>query len=172
MWYKDYITEVDNFPIDGVSFKDISPLLANEGVFKSAIRDMGSRVRIPDYWVGIDARGFIFASALSIIYGGGVILCRKEGKLPPPVQTHSYNTEYSSDVLEIKELDNFYRDVGHPSVVVVDDVLATGGTLQATNLLAKESGYNVVGNLVLIDLKYVPRVDNFNLDVKSLVNYE
>ena len=164
MWYKDYITEVDNFPIDGVSFKDISPLLANEEVFKSAIRDMGSRVRIPDYWVGIDARGFIFASALSIYYGGGVVMCRKEGKLPPPTQTYGYNTEYSKDVLELKE--------GSGEVVIVDDVLATGGTIQIVNKLAENAGYDVVGNLVLIDLKYVPRVDDFDLNVKSVVEYE
>ena len=164
MWYKDYITEVDNFPIDGVSFKDISPLLANEGVFKSAIRDMGSRVRIPDYWVGIDARGFIFASALSIYYGGGVVMCRKEGKLPPPTRTYGYNTEYSEDVLELKE--------GSGEVVIVDDVLATGGTIQTVNRLVENAGYNVVGNIVLIDLKYVPRVDNFDLTVRSVVEYE
>ena len=164
MSYKDYITEVDNFPIDGVSFKDISPLLANEGVFKSAIRDMGSRVRIPDYWVGIDARGFIFASALSIYYGGGVVMCRKEGKLPPPTRTYGYNTEYSKDVLELKE--------GSGEVVIVDDVLATGGTIQIVNKLAENAGYDIVGNVVLIDLKYVPRVENFDLNVRSVVQYE
>ena len=164
MWYKYYITEVDNFPIDGVSFKDISPLLANEGVFKSAIRDMGSRVRIPDYWVGIDARGFIFASALSIYYGGGVVMCRKEGKLPPPTRTYGYNTEYSEDVLELKE--------GSGEVVIVDDVLATGGTIQTVNRLVENAGYNVVGNVVLIDLRYVPRIDNFGLTVRSVVEYE
>ena len=164
MSYKEYITEVDNFPIDGVSFKDISPLLANEGVFKSAIRDMGSRVRIPDYWVGIDARGFIFASALSIYYGGGVVMCRKEGKLPPPTRTYEYNTEYSKDVLELKE--------GSGEVVIVDDVLATGGTIQTVNRLVENAGYNVVGNVVLIDLRYVPRIDNFDLTVRSVVDYE
>ena len=164
MSYKDYITEVNNFPIDGVSFKDISPLLANEEVFKSTIRDMGSRVRIPDYWVGIDARGFIFASALSIYYGGGVVMCRKEGKLPPPTRTYGYNTEYSEDVLELKE--------GSGEVVIVDDVLATGGTIQTVDRLVENAGYNVVGNIVLIDLKYVPRVDNFDLTVRSVVEYE
>ena len=164
MSYKDFITEVDNFPIDGVSFKDISPLLSDEKVFKNVIRDMGERVRIPDYWVGIDARGFIFASALSIYYGGGVVMCRKEGKLPPPTRTYGYNTEYSKDVLELKE--------GSGEVVIVDDVLATGGTLKAVNELAELAGYNVVGNLVLVDLKYVPRVDNFNLNVRSVVSYE
>ena len=164
MSYKDYITEVNNFPIDGVSFKDISPLLANEEVCKSTIRDMGSRVRIPDYWVGIDARGFIFASALSIYYGGGVVMCRKEGKLPPPTRTLGYDTEYSKDVLELKE--------GSGEVVIVDDVLATGGTIQTVNKLVEKAGYNVVGNIVLINLRYVPRIDNFDLTVRSVVEYE
>jgi len=164
MSYKKYIKEVIDFPKEGISFKDISPLLANEGVFKSAIRDMGSRVRIPDYWVGIDARGFIFASALSTYYGGGVVLCRKKGKLPPPVEQWSYNLEYDTATLEMKE--------GDGEVVIVDDVLATGGTLQATNWLAEKSGYDVVGNIVLIDLKYVPRDNIFDLNVKSLVTYD
>ena len=164
MSYKNYITEVDNFPIDGVSFKDISPLLSDEKVFKNVIRGMGERVRIPDYWVGIDARGFIFASALSIYYGGGVVMCRKEGKLPPPTRTYGYNTEYSKDVLELKE--------GSGEVVIVDDVLATGGTIQIVNKLAENAGYDIVGNVVLIDLKYVPRVKNFDLNVRSIVQYE
>ena len=125
---------------------------------------MGERVRIPDYWVGIDARGFIFASALSIYYGGGVVMCRKEGKLPPPTRTYGYNTEYSKDVLELKE--------GSGEVVIVDDVLATGGTIQIVNKLAENAGYDVVGNVVLIDLKYVPRVENFDLNVRSVVQYE
>ena len=170
--YKEYITEVPDFPIEGVSFKDISPLLADEGVFKSAITDMGRLVKNPDYWIGIDARGFIFASALSMIYGGGVIMCRKKGKLPPPTINYKYQTEYSEDELEIKDLDNFYRDVGYPSVVVVDDVLATGGTLQAVNELCLEADYDVTDNLVLMDLEYVPRVNNFDLEVKSLITYE
>jgi adenine phosphoribosyltransferase len=164
MSYKDYVTEVMDFPKKGISFKDISPLLANEGVFKSAIRDMGKRVRIPDYWVGIDARGFIFASALSMYYGGGMVLCRKKHKLPPPTERWSYNLEYGTATLEMKE--------GNGEVVIVDDVLATGGTLQTTNWLAEKSGYDVVGNIVLIDLKYVPRDNIFDLNVKSLVTYE
>jgi len=162
--YKEYIKEVIDFPERGISFKDISPLLANEGVFKSAIRDMGERVRIPDYWVGIDARGFIFASALAIHFGGGVIMCRKKGKLPPPTKSCFYQLEYATATLEMKE--------GSGKVVIVDDVLATGGTLRTTNLLAEKSGYDVIGNLVLMDLQYVPLVDNFDIDVSSLVTYE
>ena len=164
MSYKKYITEVIDFPKEGISFKDISPLLANGVVFKNVIRDMGERVRIPDYWVGIDARGFIFASALSIYYGGGVVLCRKKHKLPPPKNQQYYNLEYGTATLEMKE--------GNGEVVIVDDVLATGGTLQTTNWLAEKSGYEVVGNLVLVDLKYIPRHSNFDLNVKSIVKYD
>ena len=162
--FKDLITEVPDFPIDGVNFKDISPLLADEGAFDECIEGMGEMVEIPEYWVGIDARGFIFASALSIYFGGGVVMCRKKGKLPPPTARHEYKTEYSEDVLEMK--------IGTGSVVVVDDVLATGGTLQAVNDLCQTAGYNVIDNLVLIDLLYVPRVKDFDLDVKSLIQYE
>jgi|TARA_B110000495_G_C22796092_1_gene465119 adenine phosphoribosyltransferase len=162
--FKDLITEVPDFPIDGVNFKDISPLLADEGAFDECIEGMGEMVEIPEYWVGIDARGFIFASALSIYFGGGVVLCRKAGKLPPPTARHEYKTEYSEDVLEMK--------IGTGSVVVVDDVLATGGTLQAVNDLCQTAGYNVIDNLVLIDLQYVPRVKDFNLKIRSLIQYE
>lgn len=162
--YKEYITEVPNFPIKDVSFKDVSPLLANHEIFKEVIGDMGRLVKNPDYWIGVDARGFIFASALSMYYGGGVVLCRKKHKLPPPKNWQSFNIEYGTRTLEMKD--------GEGEVVIVDDVLATGGTLQATNWLAEKSGYKVVDNIVLIDLKYVPRDKIFDLDVKSLVEYE
>jgi len=124
---------------------------------------MGSRVRIPDYWVGIDARGFIFASALSMYYGGGLVLCRKKHKLPYPKNWQSYNLEYGTATLEMRD--------GEGEVVIVDDVLATGGTLQAANWLAETSGYTVVDNIVLMDLEYVPRDTIFNLNVRSVVQY-
>ena len=165
MSYKKYITEVPDFPVEGVNFKDISPLLADMDVFEKCIDKMGWLVsKIPDYWIGIDARGFIFASALSVMHGGGVVMCRKEDKLPPTVFSQSYSTEYSEDTIQIKQ--------GSGTAVIVDDVLATGGTLQATNHLAKSAGYDVRGNLVLIDLLYVTRIKDFNLEVKSLIQYE
>ena len=162
--YKDYITEVPDFPIKGVNFKDMSPLLADGIKFEEVVADMGRLVKNPDYWVGIDARGFIYASALSMVYGGGVVMCRKAGKLPPPTASHKYKTEYSEDELEMK--------IGAGTVLVVDDVLATGGTLQAVNDLCQTAGYTVIDNMVLIDLQYIPRVDNFDLEVKSLIQYE
>ena len=175
--YKDYITEVPDFPNKGISFKDISPLLSDVKVYKQVIKDMGNLVcetwlDVPDYWIGIDARGFLFASALSIQFGGGIVMCRKAGKLPPTVFSHSYKTEYGDDTIQIKQ--------GSGTAIIVDDVLATGGTLQATNYLAETAGYEVIDNLVLIDLLYVPRVTTtmtdgtkeFGLEVKSLIQYE
>ena len=165
MLYKDYITEVPNFPEEGVNFKDISPLLADMDVFEKCIDEMGWLVnKIPDYWIGIDARGFIFASALSVMHGGGIVMCRKTGKLPPPVTRKRYQLEYGTEWIEMKN--------GSGTVVIVDDVFATGGTLQATNDLAKMVGYDVIDNLVLIDLLYVPTVEGFNFKVKSLIQYE
>ena len=164
MSYKDYITEVPDFPEEGVNFKDISPLLANQKLFEECIDEMGMLVDMPDYWIGIDARGFIFASALSVWFGGGVVMCRKAGKLPPPVTRKRYQLEYGTEWIEMKE--------GTGTAVIVDDVLATGGTLQATNDLAKMVGYDVIDNLVLIDLLYVPTVEGFNFKVKSLIQYE
>ena len=166
MLLKDYITEVPDFPEEGVNFKDISPLLADQQLFIGCIKDMGNLIEnpLPDYWIGIDARGFIFASALAIHFGGGVFMCRKKGKLPPPTKSYFYQLEYATATLEMKE--------GSGKVVIVDDVLATGGTLRTTNLLAEKSGYDVIGNLVLMDLQYVPMIDNFDLEVKSLLSYE
>ena len=180
MLYKDYITEVSDFPEEGVNFKDISPLLADQETFKSVIVGMGKLVGIgihydgkpPDYWIGIDARGFLFASALTMVRGGGAVMCRKAGKLPRPTANYSYQTEYSSDELSMH--------FGKGTAVIVDDVLATGGTLKASNYLAKIAGYDVIDNLVLIDLLYVTRTSTmmadgskeFNLKVKSLIQYE
>ena len=161
--YKKFIKEYPNFPVNGVNFKDISPLLADQQMFLEVIVDMGRRVRNPDYWVGIDSRGYLFSSALATQFGGGVICARKEGKTPGEFVSKTYDLEYGTATLELQP--------GEGEVVIVDDVLATGGTLQAANDLAEGAGYKVVGNLVLVDLKYVPRVDNFNLDVRSVIQY-
>ena len=161
--YKRFIKEYPNFPVNGVNFKDISPLLADQQMFLEVIVDMGRRVRNPDYWVGIDSRGYLFSSSLATQFGGGVICARKEGKTPGEFVSKTYDLEYGTATLELQP--------GEGEVVIVDDVLATGGTLQAANDLAEGAGYKVVGNLVLVDLKYVPRVDNFNLDVRSVIQY-
>lgn len=156
---KNEIVDVADFPILGVNFKDISQLLKSK-YFKDAIKLMGEKVEIPDYWIGIESRGFIFASALSMHYGGGLVLCRKKGKLPPPKIALEYQLEYGTDTLEIKQ--------GDGTAVIVDDVLATGGTMNAAEQLALNAGYNVTDKLVLINLKFL----NSELSIKSLIDYE
>ena len=158
MNYKNLINEVSNFPIQGVSFKDISPLLKSPQ-FPYIIKEMKLLTKQPNYWVGIDARGFVFASALSML-NGGLILCRKKGKLPPPVVSQEYTLEYGNDILEIKP--------GTGTVVIVDDVYATGGTMNAVEQLCIKAGYTVIDKLVLIDLQFLHESNN----VKSLIKYE
>ena len=156
---KKLITEIPNFPKEGVSFKDISGILSSDE-FKRTIEIMGNLVNKPDYWVGIESRGFIFASALSIMFGGNLLLCRKGGKLPPPVVSSKYKKEYGEDILEVKK--------GYGSVIIVDDVLATGGTILAAEELLKNAGYNVIDKLVLINLKKLNNITT----VKSVIDYE
>ena len=146
--WKSYIKEVSDFPKKDISFKDISPLLAHQDAFRSAIVTMGDKTigenKPPDVWIGIDARGFLFAGALACYFGGGVVMCRKKGKLPPPTIDTEYNTEYSYDFISIKD--------GSGSAIIVDDVLATGGTIEAVNRVATKAGYSIENNIVNRDL--------------------
>ena len=105
MDYKQYIENIPDFPIEGIQYKDIQPLMANTVAFESAIKDMGELVEIPNYWVGIESRGFIFASALAFHFGGGVRMIRKKGKLPNNrLFSVKYGLEYGDDELEIAYL--------------------------------------------------------------------
>lgn len=158
MNYKNLINEVPDFPIPGVSFKDVSPLLKSSQ-FPYIVKGMKNLVTQPDYWVGIDSRGFIFASALSML-NGGLIMCRKKGKLPPPTVSETYSLEYGEDTLEIQP--------GTGTVVIVDDVYATGGTMNAVEQLCIKAGYTIIDKLVLIDLQFLHEPTN----IKSLIQYE
>lgn len=160
MEFKDYIKDIPNFPKEGVTFKDIQPLLSNGEAFTSAITDMLDLVDKPDYFIGVDSRGFIFASAMALKTKNGLRLVRKAGKLPPPKVSYHYTLEYGTDTLEIQE--------GTGKVVIVDDVYATGGTMNAVEHLCKEAGYEVIGKVVLIDLAFLHELN----DVKSLIKYE
>lgn len=164
MDYGKYIETIPDFPHNGIQFKDIQPLLEDGLAFKNSIEDMGALVDIPDVWVGIESRGFIFASALAIMFGGGVSLIRKKGKLPNKnLNTISYGLEYGSDTIQMKSSEK------EKKVVIVDDVLATGGTIEAAQKLCKKSNYKVLDILVLIDLGLNPSLSK---QVKSLIRYE
>ncbi|MFW2177385.1 MULTISPECIES: adenine phosphoribosyltransferase [unclassified Moraxella] len=143
------IRTVPNFPKAGIDFYDITPLLRNHinEVVQALLQALpNGLLEEVDCFAGVEARGFIFASLLAGHTGKGMVLVRKEGKLPPPVANKSYALEYGSDTLEMQ--------AGLPpaKVLVIDDILATGGTLKATIGLCEEAGHTVLGALVLLDL--------------------
>jgi len=161
--YEDYIEDAKDFPKEGIIYKDIQPLLEDDFAFSMAIREMGELIeQKPTYWVGIESRGFIFASALAMKFGGGVKMIRKAGKLPNVnhvLRGVSYGLEYGEDKIEMKP--------GNGDVVTVDDVYATGGTMTAAEGLATMSGYDVIGKLCLLDIGIKK-----GHDVKCLISYE
>lgn len=144
-----HVRTVLNFPKDGINFFDITPLLrdhVNETIDALlAALPVGYLDEI-DYFAGIEARGFVFASLLAGRTGKGMLLLRKQGKLPPPVSSKGYALEYGTDTLEMQ------TNVDSAKVLVVDDVLATGGTLTTATKLCQHVGHEVVGVLVLIDI--------------------
>ena len=168
MNYKEFITDVPNWPVEGVNFKDITPLLADRKAFIKAIDELlvlsvsiGDGANI----AAIESRGFIFGAGIASLNGVGFIPVRKAGKLPPPNLAAEYEKEYGVDRLEVKE--------GKDDVIIVDDVLATGGSLEATEQLLTAAGYNVLGAVVLVDLKYLhEEILIGGNPVLSLVQYE
>ena len=154
--FNDYIEIAENFPKEGISYKDIQPLLEDNTAFSSAIQAMGDMIDHThvDYFVGIDARGFIFATALSMKFGGGIKLIRKSGKLPDINQALcgiEYDLEYGTDRIEMKP--------GTGNIVIVDDIYATGGTMDAAEKLCIQSGYNILDKLCLLDIGIRPEHD-------------
>ncbi len=145
------IREIPNFPVDGILFRDITTLLQDPGAYSASIDALHRRVRdIPtDVVVGMESRGFIFAAPLAYLLGVGLVPVRKLGKLPRETLSVEYDLEYGTNTLEI------HRDAIAPGqrVLIVDDLLATGGTVAATVNLVRELGGVVTGTAFLIELK-------------------
>lgn len=167
--YKSLIKDTPNFPTPGVIFKDVSPMLANAEALQYLIRDFALMIDLNkiDAFVGIESRGFIFASFLSAKLSKGFIPLRKAGKLPPPVISKSYKLEYGEATLEIAPSQS-YKPL---SVVICDDVLATGGTLGASIELCQQAGYIVEDIVVLINLTKLNQMSFNNKPIKSIIQY-
>ena len=149
----DYLPGVPDFPKPGILFRDISPLLANPAAFKEAIQQLNTIAQEFDYThiLGIEARGFIFGSALAHHAHKGLALARKPNKLPLASHRESYGLEYGSDSLEIAQST---LPLG-AKVLIVDDVLATGGTLIAADKLTRSAGFEVVGVLTFLEIEFL-----------------
>ena len=167
---KQHIRGIPDFPKPGILFYDISTLLRHADAWQVASGRMASLVRgfQPDLLAGIESRGFLMAAPLALKLGCGFVMVRKPGKLPGATIGLEYQLEYGSDRIEIQ------ADAVQPGqrVVVVDDLLATGGTLKASIELLRKVGAEVVGAVALIELTFLDGRKRLDVPFASLVSYD
>jgi len=159
------IRDIPDFPKPGILFKDIMPVLADPEVFGRVIAWMAADQPHIDKVVGMESRGFIFACALVAPLNAGFVPARKAGKLPGEVTAQEYDLEYGAATLEM------HTDAFKPGekVLIVDDLLATGGTAAATVELVRRLGAEVVGCAFMVELTFLPGRDQLDVPVRSLV---
>ena len=143
------LREVPDFPEPGIQFKDLTPVLADARGLAEVSKAIADLARGADLVAGVDARGFLLGGAVALELGVGVLAVRKGGKLPPPVLSETYTLEYGTATLEVPAEG---VDLAGRSVVVIDDVLATGGTLAATHALLTSAGAQVTRAVVMLEL--------------------
>ncbi len=167
---KRHIRQVPDFPKPGINFFDISTLIRHPDAWRTTIDRMAEMVAKwkPDILAAIDARGFLVAAPLAIALKCGTIMIRKSGKLPGRVKSHSYGLEYGTDTIEIQ------HDAVEAAqrVVLVDDVLATGGTLRAGAALLRGSGGVIAGAACIIELAFLKGRDKLDMPFGALVSYD
>lgn len=165
-----YIRSIPDFPIPGILFRDITPLLKDKAGFKAAVDLFVDRFKGKgiDYVVGIEARGYMLGAPLAYAIGAGFVPVRKPGKLPGAKYTEEYALEYGTNSLEIHD-----DAVGHGQrVLIVDDLLATGGTANATRRLLERLGAKIEGFAFLIELKDLKGRDQLDgVDITTFISY-
>jgi adenine phosphoribosyltransferase len=164
------IRDIPDFPSPGIIFKDITPLVADPTAFRQAIDELAAWAgpRTPDVILGAEARGFIFGGALAYALGCGFVPARKPGKLPWRTVEATYALEYGNDTLQV-HADAILAD---QRVIVLDDVLATGGTAKAKVDLVEKLGGTVVGALFVIELAFLDGRSKLGRhDVHALITY-
>ncbi|MCD6404725.1 MAG: adenine phosphoribosyltransferase [Planctomycetes bacterium] len=168
---KDYIRSIPGFPKEGIVFRDITPLLADAAALREASKRIADHFRDkkPELVVGAEARGFIFGTAVALELDVGFAPVRKPGKLPAKTVEYSYELEYGTDTLTM------HWDAVKPGqkVLLIDDLLATGGTMEACAHMVEELGGEVVGCGFVIELSFLDGRKKFSAyDVFSLIDYE
>jgi len=167
---KNYIRSIPDWPKKGILFRDITPLLADQAALDTAIRELcdGFRNANVDYVAAIEARGFIFGAAVAQTLQAGFLPVRKKGKLPYKTETIKYDLEYATDTLEVHK-DAASRDA---NVLMVDDLLATGGTMAASCELLEKIGAKIVGISFLIELTNLKGRDKLKqYRINSVIKY-
>lgn len=168
---KEHIRGIPDFPKPGILFYDISTLLAHPEAWRTTVARLADALRPhqPDLLVGIESRGFLVAAPVAYELGRGFAMVRKKGKLPGNIVSFTYDLEYGSDTLEI------HLDAIQPGqkVVLVDDLLATGGTMEATVNLVKQLGGEIAGLAFAVELDFLKGRERFKeFDVFSLLHYD
>lgn len=167
---KDHIRQIPDFPKPGILFYDISTLLAHADAWQVTTGRLARAVspHQPDLLVGIESRGFLVAAPLALKLGVGFIMARKKGKLPGKTIAHEYELEYGADIVEIQS------DMVRPGqrVVVVDDLIATGGTMAATIALLRRMSAIVVGAACIIELTFLKGRERIDVPLTSVVAYD
>ncbi len=167
---KDHIRSVPDFPKPGILFYDISTLLAHADAWRETVRQLTDTLAPlkPDLLIGIESRGFLVAAPLALSLNCGFAMVRKKGKLPGPVIPYQYDLEYGTDTIEIQ------KDAVSPGqrVVILDDLLATGGTLAAAITLSRHVGADVVGAACIIELTFLNGRNRLDVPVHSILAYD
>ncbi len=167
---KDHIRGIPDFPKPGILFYDISTLLAEPKAWQEAIDQLAEVVGPykPDVLAGIESRGFLVAAPLALALGCGFTMVRKAGKLPGETVAYSYDLEYGSDTIEIQS------DAVKPGqrVVILDDLLATGGTMAAAVKLFEKVGAEVAGAACIIELTFLSGRSRLNVPFNALIAYD
>jgi len=170
---KDHIRSIPDFPKPGILFYDISTLLAHPGAWRHCVDRLAADVKplAPDLLVGIESRGFLTAAPLALELGCGFAMIRKKGKLPGATIGHTYDLEYGSDTIEIQ------ADAISPGqrVIIMDDLLATGGTASAAVELIRDVGGMVAGASFIVELTFLPgraKLDALQVPASTLTAYD
>ena len=167
---KDHIRSIPDFPKPGILFYDISPLLAHPEAWRAAVGQLADAIRPekPDLLIGIESRGFLTAAPLAHELGCGFVMLRKQGKLPGRTIPYTYALEYGQDTIEIQE------DAIEPGqrVVVLDDLLATGGTMAASIALLRQVGADVRRVACIIELTFLKGRERVDVPLSVLMQYD
>ena len=170
MDFKQHIRAIPDFPKPGILFYDISTLLAHPQAWRAMIEQLAEAIRPyrPELLVGIESRGFLVAAPLAFALGGGFAMVRKKGKLPGRTVRYSYDLEYGTDTIEIQE------DAIAPGqrVVVLDDLLATGGTMRAAVELVRQRGGKVAAAACIIELAFLQGREKLDVPLAAMISYD